>query len=634
MSRFLWWVAEALGFLVLNVIFAKPATKLSAKLGENAVIGWLDDRLGETLGITAPTIQQVVEFGLPALLAIAVLLALHWIQTRFFPHASVATQLPRGDIRANIISQIPRQMYDQATTVRNALGLRVTIAWVLIVGCVVGLAIGVTMLAVGPQKITAPGKTLSWIFSGMAGKSDENGFRVGDIQFLVPKNETGKAIRLVDAYIQSGMDGGKRRPLLLNTYENGLIPLSRSNPIPPDTENITLMAEFPNLSEAEFMKDWGNITFTIQDSEHTFQGWVAEKAFREVFDRHRPVAPAPRATAAALSDFGWGFERYPAYDFVGMSMGSDGQILVHLFQAQGQNNTLDPIVKLRSFIRSDRTNQEIPVLYNPGNANLLRGDELNPIPVGALVSSIAYFSKDREPIPLKQFLADWVPFTFFVEYDGKSYRRTFTLEEIEPRIQRYEQDMRKMSVKPAQISSKTSKFYSQRNKNDLADALTDLSGILNTTGDDIVKKAEMIARSWDREMVAMGQQNGPDTNSLLSQLRALSDSTVILNHAIYDDDGFLQKHKNYADEMNSVLQLTPNAPNSNPISILQSGLNGFVNGITTIELATKYNDKNLIANMAQNMTPALFSFQKGDESFRHWLGQTRERIEAFRNTLG
>lgn len=181
---------------------------------------------------------------------------------------------------------------------------------------------------------------------------------------------------------------------------------------------------------------------------------------------------------------------------------------------------------------------------------------------------------------------------------------------------------------------KPPKFYSQRNKNDLADALTDLSGILNTTGDDIVRKTDTLMRMWEHQMVLGGQQKNPDTVSLIKQSKALSDATVVLNRSIYDDDGFLEKHKNYADEMNSILKLPRNSPNSNPIDILQVSINGFVNVVTTIELATKYNDPRLVGGIMQNMRPALFSFQKGDETFRTWLAQTRERIEAFRNTLG
>jgi hypothetical protein len=96
---------------------------------------------------------------------------------------------------------------------------------------------------------------------------------------------------------------------------------------------------------------------------------------------------------------------------------------------------------------------------------------------------------------------------------------------------------------------KPGKFYSQRNKNDLADALTDLSGILNTTGDDIVKKTDTLMKMWDHQMVLASQQNNPDTVSLVGQFKALSDSTVVLNRAIYDDDGFLQKHAKFQSNL-------------------------------------------------------------------------------------
>jgi hypothetical protein len=168
---------------------------------------------------------------------------------------------------------------------------------VIILGLVIA-AIGIVwqMRTAPPNGRLGTNKPLTWVFSGMAGKSDADGFRVGDIQIWSAKNDTGKAVRLIDAYIQSDIDGGKKRPLLLNTYEHGLIPLNQANPIPPDTENITLMAQFPNLSEADFMRDWGKVSFVIQDSDHTVQGKIEEQTFKTVFDGYRPRAPAARPT--------------------------------------------------------------------------------------------------------------------------------------------------------------------------------------------------------------------------------------------------------------------------------------------------------------------------------------------------
>src|SRR5712691_2614033 len=65
----------ALGVLALK--------RLSLKLGENAVIGWMDDRIGEKLHISAPSAEQVVEVGLPLLGAVAVMLLYHWYNGAF-----------------------------------------------------------------------------------------------------------------------------------------------------------------------------------------------------------------------------------------------------------------------------------------------------------------------------------------------------------------------------------------------------------------------------------------------------------------------------------------------------------------------------------------------------------------------
>ena len=168
------------------------------------------------------------------------------------------------------------------------------------------------------------------------------------------------------------------------------------------------------------------------------------------------VSQASNQSAPPLkvSDFEWGFERYPGYDFIGMSAAPDGQILVQQFQAQGFNRTNDPIVNISGVVRSDRTNKEFPILYDLADGKLRTSAEIDPIPVNAIVDARAYLSDDQKPIPLKQFLSQVVPFTFIIQYDGKSYRHTFTLSDIEPRIQRYEQDLRKMSAGPPQMSAK------------------------------------------------------------------------------------------------------------------------------------------------------------------------------------
>jgi len=344
------------------------------------------------------------------------------------------------------------------------------------------------------------------------------------------------------------------------------------------------------------------------------------------------ASPTSTATAAPLSDFEWGFERHPGYYFIGVSADADQKLLVHFFQAQGFNRTSDPLTKVDGYVRSDRTGQKYPIYFNvPPSASRALPSEINPIPVDAIIDVRAPFLAGDALMPMKQFLAEVVPFTFFFEYDGKTYRHSFPLEDIEPLIRQYEQEIRKTAVKPPQMSAKTTKFYSERNKSDLADALTDLTKLLNGAADNIVSKTDTIMKMWD-------QRRHPVTaaamTELTGKLNELSDETIILNRTLYDDDGFIKKNAAYADEINSILRLPGNSQPSHPLTILQVSLNGFRDGISTIERAAKYDDNRLVDDMTRSMTPALFAFQKGDEQFRQWLGETRERVQAFRKTLG
>jgi hypothetical protein len=184
----------------------------------------------------------------------------------------------------------------------------------------------------------------------------------------------------------------------------------------------------------------------------------------------------------------------------------------------------------------------------------------------------------------------------------------------------------------ASASVKPGKFYSQRNKNEIADALTDLSNILNTTGGDVVNKTQQIMSTWNAQVqTPVGQQ--PDINVLFGQVNDLEKLTVALNRALYDDDGFLKKYETYKDELDSVLQLPRNAPNYNPITKLQMSINELREGISPILLAEKYNDQRLTVSIIQSMQPRFRNLQTGDDAFRAWLDQTKRRIDDFRHSL-
>lgn len=157
-------------------------------------------------------------------------------------------------------------------------------------------------------------------------------------------------------------------------------------------------------------------------------------------------------TSKPISDFNWGFEVHKNTDFIGMGA-PDGSIVVGQFQANGKNLTNDPIVKASGYIRSDRTNEEFPILFNVQN-ELVSSDDLNLIPVGAIIDVTAFFSADNNSIPLATFLTEFAPFTFFFNYDEKQYRHTFPLEDLESRIRAFEESVRERAKVPPKMTRK------------------------------------------------------------------------------------------------------------------------------------------------------------------------------------
>jgi hypothetical protein len=150
----LFWV---IGTLLLRKAFPK--------LTENAVTGWIDDKIGAYFGWSAPDVSTVLDWVWPAAVVALVLWGYHEFYSRFIRRPSVAIytiKQPTGAALDNIISQIPHHLYAQVSVARSALGLKVVIAWVLIIGCGTGLTIGIALLASSKQSSIAKVDHTSW----------------------------------------------------------------------------------------------------------------------------------------------------------------------------------------------------------------------------------------------------------------------------------------------------------------------------------------------------------------------------------------------------------------------------------------------------------------------------------------
>jgi hypothetical protein len=194
-----------------------------------------------------------------------------------------------------------------------------------------------------------------------------------------------------------------------------------------------------------------------------------------------------------------------------------------------------------------------------------------------------------------------------------------------------------ISVLPQiQSSGKPKKFYSERNKSDLSDALTDLSEIFNKDCYNIMQKAQQIIEKW-RPPGMQDKIRGkkpPDISTSIAQLDEMSNLATTLYRELFEDNGFIKKYQSYSDELCQILQVhekISNTPNQ-PLIELQSGINYFRNMLTPIKLAEKYNDQNLTTLMMSNTSSTFVNFQHKVNAFRIWIDNTKKYIVAFRNS--
>lgn len=111
MSKLSGWIVDGLATLVLGYIFKQFAFPLTKALAVNAMLGWIDDKIGEVFGITAQTaVSWAIAFGLAAL----ILYLYHIIQVRFFREQidSTSKKTAQADLHQ---SRPPEAKSDQKT---------------------------------------------------------------------------------------------------------------------------------------------------------------------------------------------------------------------------------------------------------------------------------------------------------------------------------------------------------------------------------------------------------------------------------------------------------------------------------------------------------------------------------------
>ena len=160
-----------------------------------------------------------------------------------------------------------------------------------------------------------------------------------------------------------------------------------------------------------------------------------------------PQVPSPPSARSEPLPFGKSSDI--TWDFTNiLTMGRDGPLVepwIASFQAQGQNNLDEPLLKIGGFVRSDRSNIQRPIrlALSPRQA-ARRLEEMNGIPRRA---SFRIESENFEPdqhMPALKFLNEFGGFTFEFEYDGKRFEHHFLDDELMDRIDKFRKESQKM----------------------------------------------------------------------------------------------------------------------------------------------------------------------------------------------
>lgn len=152
---------------------------------------------------------------------------------------------------------------------------------------------------------------------------------------------------------------------------------------------------------------------------------------------HAPWRPVP--------DISWDFDdptKRGQVNFIGMTSRGDEESRAWAFQAIARNNLDEPITEMCSYVRSDVTNAQHPVLMNVGG-ELYPIDQTMGIPPHAefMINSPPFPSNDPAytgGIGSRRFLVEWAPLTFVFEYHGKRFTRTFSVNEIRHVLDRFD----------------------------------------------------------------------------------------------------------------------------------------------------------------------------------------------------
>lgn len=183
------------------------------------------------------------------------------------------------------------------------------------------------------------------------------------------------------------------------------------------------------------------------------------------------------------------------------------------------------------------------------------------------------------------------------------------------------------------IVAKPKKFYSERNKNDLSNALTDLLEILNKYGFAITDKSNYIVNILQMPADRISPQ---DITNLIRELEEMQDLSNKFYQGIHGGKGILKTYATYHDDLSPIVEVNLIIYDNkqiydHPKRLVDANINYFINELKTIQLAIKHDDQNLINLMIANSKRNIPNYTNAIKRFNEWLKEIQNRIVIFRN---
>lgn len=186
------------------------------------------------------------------------------------------------------------------------------------------------------------------------------------------------------------------------------------------------------------------------------------------------------------------------------------------------------------------------------------------------------------------------------------------------------------TLRPGTLSEPpTARFYSQRDKENLADLCTDLIGFLRDNGGDgggtgLWKKLATLGNDWS----FMRDGSGHDMAQMNRDLVEARAATRAFWDKMYEAGGFFRAHEAYHAELDSFFPPAQDFPGQ--IRALESAADNFGNAIAAVETEK---GKTARKQLFMALEPSHEKYVRATQEFQRQLFDATQRVEKFRARL-